>query len=133
MIIRITRIIGIDMIDRIDQDHQDHRDHRDHQKTEAVSLQGTTRGTRPETGSAGSLAPGLRRQRDLSIATGQVQGRKPPFAGQHVQGIVYLRQGVGILYCRQIQPAVVHTKSSSAVLLCHQLHRCRPRLSLGSI
>ena len=35
------------------RDRQDHQDHRDNQRTEAVSLRATTRGTRPETGSAG--------------------------------------------------------------------------------
>ena len=76
--------------------------------------------------SKGSLAPGFRRQRDLPIATDQIQGRKPSFIG-HVQCIVDTRQGVGILDRRQVQPALVHSESSSTVLLSHQHHRCRPQ------
>ena len=65
----------------------------------------------------GNLAASFRWQWDLSITTSQVQGRKPPLTGQHVQSIVDARQGVSILDCRQVQPVVVHAESSPAVLL----------------
>ena len=75
----------------------------------------------------GSLAASFRWKWNLQITTSQIQSRKPPFTGQHVQSIINARQRVGVLDRRQIQPAVVHAESGPAVLLSHQYTRRRPR------